>query len=360
MKRIYLGIFFKILIFIALSINLAQGSFNKKPSEMSDISSEGYLFTELAGDLLTVDIRDVALEEVLKQISAQNGITFLLPPSLGEEKVMVRFSHYKIDRGLNKILAPYNRIFIYSEENYNPDQPSLTKLTEVRIYPRYEDKKKGRVEMASVKSPKTSKPRRESENKGAKGSGRKKSGEKEGRESVKHSPKSLKKKNSKMSVEKVKTLARVGNAEAIGQLALAMKDKDPQVREEAEKALEKIGETLREDSQSEEDPEESPPSEGGEANLTLTTGSGNGINLELSNDLPVRGVQFTLNGAKPSEVRTTSRTEGFFTKFNENNGTVVLVSLSGKKIDPGTGPIAEIVCDKADTAGLSNIKITNY
>jgi len=78
--------------------------------------------------------------------------------------------------------------------------------------------------------------------------------------------------------------------------------------------------------------------------LSLVCISENVAVIELDNPVPVRGVQFTLNGAKPTEVRTTSRTEGFFAQYNEKNGTVVLVSLSGSKIAPGIGPIAEIIC----------------
>ena len=349
MRIIYLE-FFVIIAIIFLPYNLAQGSHSQNPSEVSATTSEGYLFTELKEDLLTVDIRDVALEEVLKELSAQNDITFLLPPSLGEEKVMVRFSHYKIDMGLNKILAPYNRIFIYTEENPNPDQAPLTRLKEVRIYPRsYEENKKGKGETTAVRPPQGIKPSRETKinERAAKGDEKKK-------------PVASRRpsKNKRMSVDKIKAWANRGGEKAIGYLASALKDKSLQVRKEAEKALEEIGESLREESEGYEDLEESLPSEGGEKTLTLAPVSGKGVNLELSNDVPVRGVQFTLDGAKPTEVRTTSRTEGFFAKVNEKNGTVVMVSLSGKKIAPGTGPIAEIICDKGDSAHLTNIKIS--
>ncbi len=70
----FASITFTIIISFILSFNLAQGS--QKSSEVSATTSEGFLFTELKGDLLTVDIRDAALEEVLKEISAQNGIIF--------------------------------------------------------------------------------------------------------------------------------------------------------------------------------------------------------------------------------------------------------------------------------------------
>ena len=237
---------------------------------------------------------------------------------------------------------------------------SLTRLKEVRIYPRSDEgHKKAKMEMSSVKHPKVSITTKENEDKAAKRSAKKESGEKKkGRTSVETSSKKVKSKNDQSRLKEVRELAKTGDAKAIGSLTLALKDKNPEVRKEAERALEKIGETLREERSSDDADADEPTSWGeGEKNLTLKTGSGNGVNLELSNDVPVRAVQFTLEGAKPSDIHTTSRTEGFYAKVNEENGTVVMVSLSGNKIAPGTGPIAEIICNKGSSARLSKIKI---
>jgi len=357
MKKIYFGIF--VIISSILSYNFAHGIYTQDSTSLSSISSGGNLFTEVVNDSLTVDIRDVALEEVLEQISAQNDITFLLPPELAEEKIMVKFSNYKIDEGLNKILAPYNRIFIYSEIN-NPHQPPLTRLKEVRIYPRlYQGGKKDKVALTSVKRPEA--PTHSLKNKHWDAKKRY-----EKKESVKTSTTPFKVKNQEMDVDKVKEMAEMRNADSIKFLSKALKNKDSEVRKEAEKALEKIGEELKEkskqESQSEDadedkEDEESNSSEGEGTNLSLSISSENTMNLDLSNDVPVRAIQFTLNGVKASEVLTTSRTEGFFIKFNENTGTFVLVSLSGGKIAPGSGPIAKIPCDNAGSAQLSNVKI---
>ena len=81
------------------------------------------------------------------------------------------------------------------------------------------------------------------------------------------------------------------------------------------------------------------------------------IGLELENTVPIRGVQCVLKGAKISEIRTTERTKGYLTKFNEATGILILVDMSGKKIPPGTGPIAEVVCDNPSSASLSDIKL---
>jgi hypothetical protein len=94
-----------------------------------------------------------------------------------------------------------------------------------------------------------------------------------------------------------------------------------------------------------------------DASLKIVVGEGNVIGLELENTVPIRGAQCTLKGAKISEIRTTERTKGYLTKFNEATGILILVDMSGKKIPPGTGPIAEVVCDNPGSASLSDIKL---
>ena len=94
-----------------------------------------------------------------------------------------------------------------------------------------------------------------------------------------------------------------------------------------------------------------------DAHLRIVESSGNTIGIELKNSVPVKGVQFTLKGVKATEVRTTSRTAGFLAKFNEESGIVILVSVSGDEITPGTGLIAEVICDKGGTASLLGVKI---
>ena len=94
-----------------------------------------------------------------------------------------------------------------------------------------------------------------------------------------------------------------------------------------------------------------------DATLKIVAGSGNVFGIDLTNKIPIRGVQFTLEGAKMTDVRTTSRTTGFLASFNAESGIVILLSASGDKIAPGTGLIVEIICDKSSSASLSEIKI---
>ena len=114
-----------------------------------------------------------------------------------------------------------------------------------------------------------------------------------------------------------------------------------------------------------------------ETQLTITIGNGYGlpgsvsspVEVSLGNDVPVRGVQFVFCNEDDfltlNEIRTTERTEGFLVQFNQDNGIVLLVSLSGNTIVPGSGPILELLFDVSEEAPegecrnlyLQNVKI---
>ena len=81
------------------------------------------------------------------------------------------------------------------------------------------------------------------------------------------------------------------------------------------------------------------------------------VGIDLTNTVPVRGVQFTIEGVELADVLTTSRSEDFMASFNEENGRVLIVSLAGDEIAPGEGLIAEILFDGSGPARLSEIVI---
>jgi hypothetical protein len=93
------------------------------------------------------------------------------------------------------------------------------------------------------------------------------------------------------------------------------------------------------------------------AKLTLITVSDTSLGINLENKIPIRGVQFTIKGTKITDVKTTGRTKGFLPKFNEETGMVMLINMSVGQIEVGNGSIAEVVCDKTDSASLSEIKL---
>ena len=364
MRKIFAIFSLLSLIFIS-SNNPVQGSYRSGKTDKDNIPSKRGFFAELKGEVLSADIKDEPLKKVLKQLSIQIGITFILPPSLGEEKVMMRFSNLKVDEGLNKILGPYNRIFIYSDNHNNPPESPVVRLTEVRIFPHvYEGRVKEPLMRISEGLPQSVEDT----------DGRTKkyeiahSDEKKEKESAgKTLSMALKSRDRDTKLKAIDSLAKTGTAEDVKALSFALRDRDPVVKEEAVYALKAIGEGITDEAKvddaydnSEEKAEEDttpPEEEGAQPTLTLAPGTGNSAQIELSNDVPVRGVQFTLSGAQPTEVRTTPRTEGFLASFDKNSGKVILVSLSGKTIAPGTGPIAEVVGSNGSTSNVSGVVI---
>ena len=95
-----------------------------------------------------------------------------------------------------------------------------------------------------------------------------------------------------------------------------------------------------------------------EVALTIGAISGNKVSIDLLNGAPVRGLQFTVKGAKMTELRTTSRSAGFLAKFNEENGIVIMASTTEEAITIGKGAIAEIICEKTPSPEISLSGIT--
>ena len=94
-----------------------------------------------------------------------------------------------------------------------------------------------------------------------------------------------------------------------------------------------------------------------DASLKLVVGLENVHSIDMKNNIPIRGVQFVLKGVNITAVNTTARTKGYLATFNKESGAVMLVDTSGGEIEPGTGPIAEIECDKSGSPDLLEIKI---
>ena len=94
-----------------------------------------------------------------------------------------------------------------------------------------------------------------------------------------------------------------------------------------------------------------------DATIKIEDVSENVVAINLTNKVPIRGVQFTIEGVQMEKGTPTSRTKGFTTDFNNESGRVVILSTTDNRIASGTGNIFEIVCSKVESAKLSGIKI---
>ena len=127
---------------------------------------------------------------------------------------------------------------------------------------------------------------------------------------------------------------------------------------------EEIGEEPPEDDIDKDQPEEpqqpqEPQQPEQNISLQLVDIAEDMVGIDLMNTVPVRGVQFTIEGVAIADVLTTSRSEDFMASFNEENGKVLIVSLAGDEIVPGEGLIAEILYDGNGLARLSEIVIAD-
>ena len=92
----------------------------------------------------------------------------------------------------------------------------------------------------------------------------------------------------------------------------------------------------------------------------------NRAEVTISNETPIRGLQFTVVPLNEHitlvDVSTTARTEGFFVTFDPKGGTVILTSLSGQTIAPGSGPIVELIFDVSEDApgGICGFYLENF
>jgi type II secretory pathway component GspD/PulD (secretin) len=354
--------FITVIIFICTS---AQGNYPSDQSGEESVSPDG-LFSDPGSALLSMDIKDEPLKEVLERISDQNGITFLLPPSLAEEKVMMRFSNLTLEEGLNKILSPYNRIFIYLEPK-RPAESSVARLKEVRIFPhQYEGRvKEPLMRIAEGTSESKGAARSESKEKDNRAASR--DDGRRGETYVETLTTTLKGRDREAKLDALKVLRDAGTVDAVRALSFAIRDRDPRVKTEAVSALRALGEEIIGDQRQADDPDnlvtennsdeddtnstgggnnrddEDKQTQGAPSVLSLASTSRNSASIALSNEVNVGGVQFKVGGTQVTEVRTTARTEGFLATFDQKSGTVILADISGQTIAPGTGPIVEIV-----------------
>jgi hypothetical protein len=225
--------------------NFSQGKPGAQPA-----SSTGSLTAKFENNLLSVDIKDASLEEVLRKLSDQTGISFSLPPSLCNERLMVRFANFKIDEAIDKVLSPYNRVFVYDQADNNTEGSGSGRLREVRIYLQ-ENNKNGSSEKPLIIS--ASKPSQnpagtdKAENKQAENKQVVKSPPRENTvKSLKEWSKDLQEGDEAAKVNAVRGLARMGDG-ALGPLTSALEDPNPEVSRAAESALTDLYASLEEE-----------------------------------------------------------------------------------------------------------------
>jgi len=290
MKRI---LFFVCVLSIAFMYSVAFCTYTTESPETESPSSGNSLFTKFEDDLLSVDIKDVPLGDVLQKLSEETGILFSFPPAIGEESVMVRFSNFTIPEALNKILSSHDRIFIYEEAQSDSDDSLPNRLKEVRIFtplpkgtPRVATSGGDSSEYSTVTSSKSTEPIQTAKANNVRRMAGKRPPEK--KQTVDSLADDLKDSDYAVRLEAIRNLRNVGNADAIGHLTSALEDKNPQVSEAAINALQE----LQDEKADTTELEENQPLEGGPAPVIVSSVSGDvnnitTVDLDLSVDAPL-------------------------------------------------------------------------
>jgi hypothetical protein len=99
--RVYIILF----LFIPIFVTGVSGA-----NETADTSS----VIRVKDNLLTVKVRDMALEKVLMEIANQTPVKFEFLVS-GDEVVIAGFSSLPVEKGLKRLLRDYNYTFIYDD-----------------------------------------------------------------------------------------------------------------------------------------------------------------------------------------------------------------------------------------------------
>ena len=262
-------------------------------SPKTDSSPGNSLFTKYEDDLLSVDIKDVPLADVLQKLSDETGILFSFPPAIGEESVMVRFSNFTIPDALNKILSSHDRIFIYEERQSSSDESIPSRLKEVRIFtPLPQGTARGTTKGTSSEPPKAinskgSEPTQIAKNNAVqRKAGKRPSGRAGKRQTVASLGDDLKNSDTNVRLEAIRHLRNVGNADAIGHLTTALEDRNPDVKEAAKNALQELqDENPPTDSGSDNETQDNEPIEGAPAYGIEQMSSPDSGNVQLNVNL---------------------------------------------------------------------------
>ncbi len=84
---------------------------------MASIDSNASKNVKIEGSLISVQVKEIMLDELVKEIKKRTGIEFDISESLLESEVSVNFKELTLLEGLKKVLYPLNYAIIYSPDD---------------------------------------------------------------------------------------------------------------------------------------------------------------------------------------------------------------------------------------------------
>lgn len=253
MKRVKFFALHLICLTVSLTLfsTVTQAEDNLKNTGAQTQPSHTARFIHFANALLTVKVKDVALQELLHEIARQGGLTLVLSGSL-EDRITVEFHQLDLDEALRRILRHQSFVVEYSQQTPEESQSAVRRPEKLWILSQGEKGSPGQTTLGadsegggSLHAVGTDIPRLQAALTSADSSEREEAvealGESGRPEAV--APLSLALADEDVDVRKaaIVALGEIGGDKAAQALAIALQDEDSSVREEAVEALGEIG-----------------------------------------------------------------------------------------------------------------------
>lgn len=96
-----------LLAALLLLVHLSQAQDAYPDTQAMTQISKSYLHVEITGDIVTVQVRDVAIQDLLAEIARQSNLTMVLPAPLSE-RISLEFDRLPLPKALVRILRKHN------------------------------------------------------------------------------------------------------------------------------------------------------------------------------------------------------------------------------------------------------------
>ena len=88
---------------------------------------------EYAPNNLSINSSGVPLHQILEELSSKCGFTVYLGASLKTQNVYLQFENYSLDKGIEKLVDPYNSAIVF-EKSLTPDGIEFFSIVEMTVF----------------------------------------------------------------------------------------------------------------------------------------------------------------------------------------------------------------------------------
>jgi len=198
---------------------VTQAEDKLKVTEARTTIADGSILVAFADDLLTVNVKDMSLKELLQEVSRQSGLAIMTDASIAE-RMTIQFDKLPFDEGMRRIVRHQNVVLRYAQHEDEESQSAPPRLIELWILPKRNENSTIQTSQVDGSQP-----------------------EDPGQEALRSLQlrAALSSERPRARRKAVEALGESGDLEAIAPLRLALDDADKGVREAAVTALANIG-----------------------------------------------------------------------------------------------------------------------